>query len=260
VSADPREALRWFDGQKAAGNALADDPVMVRNMLRARARLEPAAAVARMAEMTDAAQFTELGESMAKELRNPREYETFLRACADGMADSKEQGAMAKIKEACLRGMAQKMRGWPLEDVRSLADSCLSPEERIKMAGDLNMGIAPGMFEEPVAWADWLAEVGEPTRGFSPISSFMGRWAPQDPEASVAWLRRLPEGLTKSRAVSSYAEAMAETRGSQAISLINENLTGSRHTSTLKTVRSRWRKQDPEGEAAYAREHGLPPL
>jgi hypothetical protein len=106
-------------------------------------------------------------------------------------------------------------------------------------------------------WVEWMAGNLPAESLRDPVRETVGEWTQQDYVSAGQWLSSAPEGPARTAAVEAYAEAVAEYEPQVAAQWAMTLPPGPGRDSTLKAVYQNWPASDPEGAAAFAREHGL---
>ena len=106
-------------------------------------------------------------------------------------------------------------------------------------------------------WIEWMDATLPSDLSRGPIMNMMRRWTSVDPEAAGNWLASAPEGPAKTAATSSYANAIFGHDPETAMQWIDTLPSGHGRTQTLNTIHRNWPKDDPDGAAAFAMEHGI---
>ncbi len=106
-------------------------------------------------------------------------------------------------------------------------------------------------------WAEWIGDNLPKEKAKSHIESHIERWTEDDYQAVGKWLTSIPDDPTKQAAVYAYATTVAngdpEVGAQWAMTLPPGN---DRHRA-LWQIHYKWPKGDPEGAAAFAKEHGI---
>jgi len=135
-----------------------------------------------------------------------------------------------------------------------ISESKFTPQEKEQFASGLTYFTTK---QDTGRWVEWMA--GNLPAGSlpDPVREIVGEWTQQDYVAAGKWLTTAAEGPAKTAAVEAYAEAVAEYEPQIAVQWAMTLPPGPGRDSTLRTVYENWPVSDPQGAAAFAREHGL---
>jgi hypothetical protein len=135
-----------------------------------------------------------------------------------------------------------------------MAEAKFTPQEKEQFAGGLTYFTTK---QDTGRWVEWMAGNLSANDLPDPVREIVGEWTQQDYVAAGKWLSTAADGPAKTAAVESYAEAVAEYEPQIAAQWAMTLPPGPGRDSTLRTVYQNWPASDPEGAAAFAREHGL---
>ena len=111
--------------------------------------------------------------------------------------------------------------------------------------------------DEATQWIEWMGKTFPPGRGDPCIAGMIRSWTCQDYEAVGKWLGSAPEGPVKNAAISSYAFTIFEHDPETAMQWIMTLPPGDYRDNTLRNIYVNWPKDDKEGAASFAKEHGI---
>lgn len=123
-------------------------------------------------------------------------------------------------------------------------------------------GLADGMYgpltnDEAGKWIQWLGEKLPPASDNRQISQLVNFWTERDYQAAGKWLSTLPEGPTRITAIRTYASTIAPHEPEIAGQWASILPPGTEREQTLHRVYSQWPAADPNGKAAFQKEHGI---
>lgn len=106
-------------------------------------------------------------------------------------------------------------------------------------------------------WVEWMGSNLPAGEMLEPVREVVGEWTQQDYVAAGQWLSKSPDGPAKTAAVQAYAAAVAEYEPQIAVQWALTLPPGHARDEAMRDIYSNWPSKDPEGAAAFAREHGL---
>lgn len=163
------------------------------------------------------------------------------------LRDEISANAMETFARTCDKEGFDSLTEW-------LSDKKLTEKEKIQFSAGLSWFTTK---QDTGRWVEWMegnlpsAELSEPVR------EIVGEWTQQDYVAAGQWLSKTKDGPGKTAAVQAYASAVAEYEPQIAVQWALTLPEGPAREATFREIYSNWPSKDPEGAAAFAREHGL---
>jgi hypothetical protein len=111
--------------------------------------------------------------------------------------------------------------------------------------------------EDAGHWIAWLEGKIPPDIARERTLRLFSEWTARDPLAAGNWLTNAPESASKRTAARAYAETVFPYDRDTAIQWVLTLPDGGDRDHTLKSLYEAWPKDDPEGAAAFAVEHGI---
>ena len=130
----------------------------------------------------------------------------------------------------------------------------LTPSEKVRLANELTYFTTKA---DTGRWVEWMSGNLPEELFAEPVRKLIGEWTEQDYVAAGKWLATAPDGPAKVAAVEAYARAVARYESQVAGQWAMTLPPGTARNATLRAVHQNWPADDPEGAAAFAREHGL---
>lgn len=175
-----------------------------------------------------------------------------LRGYLSGIQDATEREEIgAKAMETFAR-TADRQGFETLTDWMEEAE--FSPKEKEQFAGGLSWFTTR---DDTGRWVEWLGSNLSAEAMPDPVREIVGEWTQQDYVAAGKWLGGTPDGPAKTAAIEAYAGAVAEYEPQVAVQWALTLPPGTGREATLRAIYQNWPPGDPQGAAAFAREHGL---
>jgi hypothetical protein len=186
---------------------------------------------------------------------NPERRAEVLAALRGHLAGIRDESEREEVGSKALEVFARTADKEGFESLTSwMAESKFTPQEKEQFAGGLTYFTTK---QDTGRWVEWMAGNLSADDLPDPVREIVGEWTQQDYVAAGKWLSTAADGPAKTAAVESYAEAVAEYEPQIAAQWAMTLPPGPGRDSTLRTVYQNWPASDPEGAAAFAREHGL---
>lgn len=251
---DPERALQWL---KSYGGKFGEDEAdeMKRALLAGTAANHPDRAFKLVSEL----KFESASEAVNAIIASGHDNQGQRGALLDGLrsylagvkdADQRDEisaNAMETFARTCDKENFDSLTEW-------LADEKLTEKEKTQFSAGLSWFTTK---QDTGRWVEWMegnlpaAELSEPVR------EIVGEWTQQDYVAAGQWLSKKQDGPGKTAAVQAYASAVAEYEPQIAVQWALTLPAGPAREATFREIYSNWPAKDPEGAAAFAREHGL---
>ncbi len=137
---------------------------------------------------------------------------------------------------------------------RWIADAGLSAEELESLPQSFEI---PDRSTESGKWIEWFAETAHGGETEKRIRYLVSKWTTQDHRAAGEWLATAPESPAKAISIQAYAVAVSKYEPETAAKWAMTLPPGNERNNTLKSIHQNWSKDDIEGAAAFAKEHGI---
>jgi hypothetical protein len=251
---DPTRALDWLRRHAGERPDLVDEEAK-RSWLAGAAERDPALAFRMISELgledpTDAIHVI-MGAGAGDDAERT-EVLTALRAHLATITDPEMKGEMAS---KAFELLARASEGPDFDSLTQWMESVkFSPQEKLQFAGGLTWFTTRG---DTGRWVEWLAGNLPADQLGDSVRELVGEWTQQDYLAAGQWLTQASESPAKSAAVEAYAAAVAEYEPQVAAQWALTLPPGPSREATLRAVYENWPASDPQGAAAFAREHGL---
>ena len=186
---------------------------------------------------------------------NPERRNAILAALRGHLAGIQSDSEREEIAGEALEAFARNSDNEGFDSLSGwLSEAGFTAEEKEHFAGGLSYFTTK---DDTGRWIDWMSgNLPEESLGV-PVRELVGEWTQEDYLAAGKWLSGSPDGPAKTAAVEAYAEAVAEYEPQVAAQWAMTLPPGPGRDSTLRAVYQNWPAGDPEGAAAFAREHGL---
>ena len=220
LQADGKRAIAEFEQESARGNRdLASSGIRSSVLLKLVAS-DPDKMLAMAASPDFAADpdaLAHLGGGVGNKLTKPEDHHRFLAALRRAVEKNPDSPLWQTVRKEYVRAMTGQLPRWPFEPMKTLVDGEFFPEEKMFVAeqashrGDLDdkskwadwfLGIDPG------EWDRWI--VGRPQQFQHPVVFLLSDWGRIDVDAASAWLKKLPPGDFRSKAVLEHASTIAD--------------------------------------------------
>ncbi len=105
-------------------------------------------------------------------------------------------------------------------------------------------------------WIDWIGKTLPPDKASGCIWQNVTAWTKADYQAAGKWLSSTPDGPRKIAAIQAYAGAVASSAPKNASQWAMTLPPGKDREQTFRSIHRNWPKDDPDGAAAFAKDHG----
>jgi hypothetical protein len=250
---DPLGALDWVrkNGEKFP-DLVTDDAK--RGLISGAAAQDPKLALKLIGELKlkDADQTIRHITSAAK---TPEQRSATLAALREHAATLTDQAARDSLMNSAVSSLARSAaKDGFQEGSQWISNAGLSPKELENISGSLAHTVKPA---ETGQWIEWLGEKLPSDKADRSIGGMIQNWTQKDYRAAGTWLASAADGPTKQAAVRSYAETVAshdpQTAAQWALTLPADE----KRAQTLQRIHQQWPKDDANGAAAFAKEHGI---
>lgn len=251
---DPDRALEWI--RKNAGKFGDDDADEMKRALLAGAALNsPDRAFKLIGELG----FEDRSEAISAIIASGSENQGQRGALLTGL-----RGYLAGIQDAELRDeiSANAMETFARSSEKEGFDSITTWMEEQKFTEKEKLQFSAGLSwfttkQDTGRWVEWMGNNLPADEATDPVREVVGEWTQQDYVAAGEWLGKAQDGPVKSAAVQAYASAVAEYEPRIAVQWALTIPPGPIRDDTLRDIYANWPSKDPEGAAAFAREHNL---
>ena len=114
--------------------------------------------------------------------------------------------------------------------------------------------VVDGMAEKnPVAAAEWAAELPEGAAQARAVAQVVRRWGVQDPRSTAAWIEQMSEGAVRDRAVTAFARITARTDPAAAAEWVLQVSDPCQRARAAEQVFSVWNARDATAAIAWFR-------
>lgn len=253
--ANPRDAIRSYEQQAAAGNPDVEDSGIRQTVLLQEARIDPDRMLARALSpdfASDADALARLGSFVASTLNEPSEHQRFLAALRRAQAGEVPSPQLEKIRAEYVAGLSKSLVDFTFEDSSALVDSEFTPDEKLALAGTASH---QGYPSEPAKWADWFLKIDpdawkewnarKGTKGKHPASDIVSNWAQSDYQAAGKWLESVPAGELKSEMTLDYAWRIAGIDPDHAATYLHELPESKPKRNLIKKIAENRKAKDP---------------
>jgi hypothetical protein len=250
---DPAAAIEWIRKNSAAHPEFLGDAKT--DLIAGVARNDPRLAF-RLAGDLDSDQALEAIQSIVISGHdNPEQRSAVLTALREHLGTLKDESERQEIRANALGMFAWTADKEGFDSLTKWMDSAdFTPQEKGEFAAGLNYFTTKN---DTGKWVEWMSGNLPAASLQDPVREVVGEWTQQDYLSAGQWLGTAPEGPARTAAVEAYAEAVAEYEPQVAAQWAMTLPPGPGRDSTLKAVYQNWPAGDPEGAAAFAREHGL---
>ncbi|MBC8128647.1 MAG: hypothetical protein H8M99_16030 [Gloeobacteraceae cyanobacterium ES-bin-144] len=135
-----------------------------------------------------------------------------------------------------------------------LANAKLTPSELEFITSSMSYNVKDG---ENGKWIEWLGTNLAPEKSEQSVRRMVERWTEKDYAAAGKWLTTTSDGPTKTAAVRSYAETIAQYEPETAAQWALTLPAGKDRDQTIKQIYQKWPASDAAGKEAFGIEHGI---
>jgi hypothetical protein len=250
---DPRAALDWVRKNAAAHPEILGDTQTV--VLAGVARNNPKLAFQLAGGLGPDQAMNAINAIVITGHDDPVQRSAVLTALREHLATVRDESERQEIRANALEMLARTADKEGFDSLTKWMESAaFTPQEKGEFAAGLTYFTTKN---DTGKWVEWMAGNLPAESLRDPVRETVGEWTQQDYVSAGQWLSSAPEGPARTAAVEAYAEAVAEYEPQVAAQWAMTLPPGPGRDSTLKAVYQNWPASDPEGAAAFAREHGL---
>jgi hypothetical protein len=251
---DPNAALAWIRKNSDQHSDVVDDDTR-QAVLSGVAKKDPSAAFGLIDQMEFEDPETAVHAIMISGGTDAEGRTAVLKALREHLAGIADADEREMTGSDALELMARtidtegfdSLSGW-------IEDAKLTQEEKEQFSAGLTYFTTK---QETGKWVEWLAaNLSEEQMG-DPVRELVSEWTQQDYQSAGKWLGTVADGPARVAAVEAYAEAVAEYDPQVAAQWALTLPPGEDRENSLRAVHDNWPADDPNGAAAFAREHGL---
>jgi hypothetical protein len=251
---NPAAALDWIRRSAAAHPDMVDEEAR-KSVLAGTATRDPVLAFKLSRELGIEDSMGAVNAIMMAGTESPEKRTAVFNALREHLSGIEDPEEREETASAALEVLARGTDKESYESLTGWMDSVkLNPAEKTQFAAGLTWFTTKG---ETGKWVEWIAGNLPGDRAADPVRELVGEWTQQDYVAAGQWLSQTPDGSAKAAAVEAYAGAVAEYEPQVAVQWAMTLPPGPARLSTLRVVHQNWPASDPQGAAAFAREHGL---
>jgi hypothetical protein len=250
---DPAAALDWVRKNAAAHPEILGDTQTV--VLAGVARNNPKLAFQLAGELGPDQAMNAINAIVITGHDDPVQRSAVLTALREHLATVQDESERQEIRAKALEMLARTADKEGFDSLTKwIESSAFTPQEKGEFAAGLTYFTTK---QDTGKWVEWMAGNLPAESLQDPVRETVGEWTQQDYLSAGKWLSTAPEGPARTAAVEAYAEAVAEYEPQVAAQWAMTLPPGASRDSTLRAVYQNWPASDPEGAAAFAREHGL---
>jgi hypothetical protein len=250
---DPAAALEWIRKNSAAHPELLSDAKS--NVVAGVARNDPKLAFKIAGELDADEAMDAIHAIVISGHDDPDQRSAVLAALREHLGTVEDESERQEIRAKALEMFARTTDKEGFESLTKWMDSAeFTPQEKEEFAAGLTYF---NTRTDSGKWIEWMSGNLPAGSVQDPVREVVGEWTQQDYLSAGQWLSSAPEGPARTAAVEAYAEAVAEYEPQVAAQWAMTLPPGPGRDSTLRAVYQNWPAGDPEGAAAFAREHGL---
>lgn len=254
AAADPAAALEWIRKNPDESPALSGDEAK-RGIISGIASKDPKLAFKLIADLDVDDPMAAIHAVVMSGHESPERRAAVLSALRDHLAGITDENEREEIGSKALEVFARtadkegfdSLTGW-------ISEARFTAQEKEQFVSGLTYFTTK---QDTGRWVDWIAGNLPAESQADPVREIVGEWTQQDYVSAGKWLTTATDGPAKTAAVEAYAEAVAEYEPQIAAQWALTLPPGPGRESTLRAVYQNWPSSDPEGAAAFAREHGL---
>lgn len=251
---NPVAALDWIRKNEQSHPELANDEARV-SALAGAALNDPKLAFKLLSDMELDHPASAISAIVMTGHDNHEQRDQVIAALREHLGTIPDETERAEVRAKALEMFARTADDEGFDSLTKWMDTAkFSAEEKEQFAGGLTYFTTK---EDTGKWVEWISGNLPSSDVPDPVREIVGEWTQQDYVAAGEWLSTYKDGPAKTAAVEAYAEAVAEYEPQVAAQWAMTLPPGPGRDSTLKSVYSNWPASDPEGAAAFAREHGL---
>ena len=250
----PESALSWLQANAEKYPGLASEEAK-RALISGTASNDPAHAFKLMADLLPKDKSAAVRAIVAGCTAVPEKRDLFLSTLRGHLSAVADPAESRQLRDDAFQSLGRHLSKGNFEEGSEWVDKAgFSPEEMEKFATGLSYFSAK---KDTGRWIDWLS-ANLPVEGAAgPVSTLVSEWTQKDHQAAGQWLVAAKDGPVKISAVRAYAAAVAEFEPTVATQWAMTLPAGPARDSTLRAIHQNWPASDPDGAAAFAREHGL---
>lgn len=193
--------------------------------------------------------------SITAAAKTPEERSATLAALRDYAATLTDQTERERLMDSAVSSLAESAAKDGFQSGSQwISNAGFSAKELENLSENLSYNVKS---PETGQWIEWLGEKLPADKADNRIRDMVRHWTQRDYRAAGTWLASVADGPTKQAAVRSYAETVARYDPQTAAQWALTLPAGEKRAQTLKQIHHRWPKDDAEGAAAFAREHGI---
>lgn len=178
-----------------------------------------------------------------------------LKEIRDSLVSVGDRETARKIQKERFRDLARETTYLGFNAAtRWVESSSLSPDEM----ADFAAGVAhSGNYKDTAEWVQWMntslpADVANPA-----IRDMVSNWSRNDYRAAGKWVAGLAEGDFRNLTVGAFAKEVSSHAPDAAVQWAKTLPPGPDRDEIIHRVYIWWPEEDPEGRAAFAKEHGI---
>jgi hypothetical protein len=136
----------------------------------------------------------------------------------------------------------------------------LTPEELRQFSIGLQVSVGregASTLNESGKWVEWIGANLPAEKTKESIRPLVETWTRVDVQAAAEWLNSLPEDAVRNISVRAFAETVAPLEPDSATQWALTLPPGKDRDETLKNIHTNWPRDDPQGAAEFADEHGI---
>lgn len=250
----PDAALSWIRANTAKYPEIAGDEAK-RAIIAGSAANDPKLAFKLLGELNLDEKSGAIQAILASGQDAPEKRDAVLAALREHLAGISSDQERDELRGEAFESFARNLNSEDFEASTAwVVKAGFTAEEKEKFAAGLSYFNTK---ENTGKWIDWLSKNLSSESVTSPVSELVGEWTQQDYQSAGKWLVAAPDGPAKAAAVQAYATAVAEYEPKVAAQWAMTLPAGPARDSTLQSIYQNWPASDPDGAAAFAREHGL---
>lgn len=251
---DPGRALEWI--QKNASKFGSDEAAeMKRAVLAGTALNSPDRAFKLIGELKFDDPAEAVNAIVASGNESPEQRNALLGGLRSYLASIQDAAIRDEIASNAMETFARTSEKQSFETLTGWMDEAkFTEKEKLQFASGLSWFTTKN---DTGRWVEWMGGNLPADEVSGPVREVVGEWTQQDYVAAGKWLSKAQDGPAKSAAVQAYAAAVAEYEPNIAVQWAMTLPPGPIRDDTLRDIYANWPSKDPEGAAAFAREHGL---
>lgn len=246
----PEPALTWLrDNPDVAGDQAK------RAVISGTAVNDPALAFTLIDDLYPGDKSAAIQAILASSHEAPEKRDIVLAALRERLASMGDKQERDELRAEAFESYARNLSAGGFEACTTWVEKAgFSAEEKIKFSAGLSYFNTK---EETGRWIEWLSTNLAAESVTESVSLLVSEWTQEDYQSAGKWLHSAKDGPAKMAAVQSYATVVAEYDPTVATHWAMTLPAGPERDSTLQSIYQNWPGSDPDGAAAFAREHGL---